>query len=41
LSQEEEVVTVLETLCLQVPEVNSLLLLVKTVRQKLAAVDPR
>jgi hypothetical protein len=34
-------VTVLETLCPQVPEVNSLLLLVKTVRQKLAAVDPR
>jgi hypothetical protein len=41
LSQEEEVVTVLETLCLQVPEAHSLLLLVKTVRQKLAAVDPR
>jgi hypothetical protein len=34
-------VTVLETLCLQVPEAHSLLLLVKTVRQKLAAVDPR
>jgi hypothetical protein len=34
-------VTVLETLCLPVLEAHSLLLLVKTVRQKLAAVDPR